>query len=111
MPFPRVGVAAVAERGSMLPVFSASDLLRSLELPLLVTGMHLAPPVRADLEEIEFDDYGRRLVMPVYPVVGSGLVVAKSLGHEIVGIIELTVRVEPAVVLLEVDRGARARAV
>jgi len=89
----------------MRPVFEAIAGSASLELQLLVTGMHLAPRFSASYEEIEADAYGVRHVVSVFPEDGSGTAMAKALGQGLVEITEIMGRVEPALVLVQGDRG------
>jgi UDP-N-acetylglucosamine 2-epimerase (non-hydrolysing)/GDP/UDP-N,N'-diacetylbacillosamine 2-epimerase (hydrolysing) len=94
-----------ADYGLMRPVFEAIAACRTLELELVVTGMHLLPEFSASLSEVEKDSY-----CPLHRVnmalgEDSGMAMARSLGQALLGIAPLIETVRPDIVLLQGDRG------
>jgi UDP-N-acetylglucosamine 2-epimerase (non-hydrolysing)/GDP/UDP-N,N'-diacetylbacillosamine 2-epimerase (hydrolysing) len=94
-----------AEYGAMRPVFAAIDAAPSLELHLLVTGMHLATQFRSSREEIEADGYGTRHVVAAFAADGSPPAMARALGEMVLGIVPVLEQVRPDMVLVQGDRG------
>jgi UDP-N-acetylglucosamine 2-epimerase (non-hydrolysing)/GDP/UDP-N,N'-diacetylbacillosamine 2-epimerase (hydrolysing) len=93
-----------AEYGILAPVLKAIDADPSLELQLVVTGMHLAPEFGSTWKAIEAD--GFRIAERVEMLVSSDSAVgtAKSIGLGVAGFAEAFQRLRPDLVLVLGDR-------
>jgi UDP-N-acetylglucosamine 2-epimerase (non-hydrolysing)/GDP/UDP-N,N'-diacetylbacillosamine 2-epimerase (hydrolysing) len=95
-----------ADYGLMRPIYQALSSSASIRLELAVTGMHLAAPFAASLQEIERDDYcPRHIVDDAASPSGSRLAMARRLGTWTSRLAELMASLSPDVVLVQGDRG------
>ena len=94
-----------AEYGSMRPVFAAIRAAPDLELELAVTAMHLASQFKASLDEIETDRYGPLHYVDTGESADSGAAMARGLGKTVLAMAEIVERAQPAIMLLQGDRG------
>jgi GDP/UDP-N,N'-diacetylbacillosamine 2-epimerase (hydrolysing) len=94
-----------ADYGLMEPVHRAISASESLELHLIVTGMHLLPDFSSSLAQVRADRLGE--LHEVNMVLGkdSGRAMAQSVGHGLVGIAALLDELKPDIMLLQGDRG------
>jgi GDP/UDP-N,N'-diacetylbacillosamine 2-epimerase (hydrolysing) len=94
-----------ADYGLMRPVYREIISSESLDLQLVVTGMHLLQDFRAGLDEIHNDSYCKIHRVSMLLAEDSGLAMAKALGLGIFGIASVIGAVSPDIVLLQGDRG------
>jgi UDP-N-acetylglucosamine 2-epimerase (non-hydrolysing)/GDP/UDP-N,N'-diacetylbacillosamine 2-epimerase (hydrolysing) len=89
----------------MRSIFRAIEASDSLELGLIVTGMHLLFEYGLSVREIERDGFQilHRLSMPLGE--DTGLAMAKSLGTAILRIADALDEIQPNIILLQGDRG------
>jgi GDP/UDP-N,N'-diacetylbacillosamine 2-epimerase (hydrolysing) len=76
-----------------------------LELSLLVTGMHLDPRYGETVLEIEQSGLPVCARVPVVLGEDNGASMARAIGHELLGMVDVLVREQPDLLLLLGDRG------
>ncbi len=94
-----------ADYGLMRVLLKTLDHSKEFDLSICVTGMHLSTLYGDTVKEIENDKFKICGLIPVDLVNTSHASMAKSLGHEIIGMTELFEREKPDLVLLLGDRG------
>nr|WP_320148029.1 UDP-N-acetylglucosamine 2-epimerase [uncultured Anaeromusa sp.] len=93
-----------AEYGILTPLLEGIQKDESLELQLIVTGMHLSPEFGLTYREIEKDGFhiDEKIDMLISSDTTSGI--AKSVGIAILGMTEALNRLQPDILLLLGDR-------
>lgn len=94
-----------ADYGLMRPVYREVVSSESLDLQLVVTGMHLLQDFRTGLDEIHNDSYCKIHRVSMLLAEDSGLAMAQALGLGIFGIASVIGAVSPDILLLQGDRG------
>lgn len=102
----RIGVATFgrSDYSSCLPILHGIKADPSLELRLLVGGMHLSPEFGHTVDAIVADgfDISDRIAMPVSSDTPAG--VAASVGHGVVALARSLQQVDPEILLVVGDR-------
>jgi UDP-N-acetylglucosamine 2-epimerase (non-hydrolysing)/GDP/UDP-N,N'-diacetylbacillosamine 2-epimerase (hydrolysing) len=94
-----------ADYGLMRPVYRAITGSPSLDLDLIVTGMHLLPEFKSSLNEIKSDNFGRNHYVSMALGENSGKAMAQSLGLATFGMAAVLETSRPDILLLQGDRG------
>jgi UDP-N-acetylglucosamine 2-epimerase (non-hydrolysing)/GDP/UDP-N,N'-diacetylbacillosamine 2-epimerase (hydrolysing) len=94
-----------AEYGLMTPVFKKIVNSRSLDLELIVTGMHLLTDFRSSLEKIQKDNICKLHYASMLLGENSGKAMAQALGLAVFGIASILEEIAPDIILLQGDRG------
>jgi GDP/UDP-N,N'-diacetylbacillosamine 2-epimerase (hydrolysing) len=94
-----------ADYGLMRPVYRAITRSPSLDLELIVTGMHLLPEFESGLNEIKSDRFGRAHYVNMNLGENSGKAMAQSLGLAIFEMAAVLEKNRPDILLLQGDRG------
>lgn len=94
-----------ADYGLMREVLHILDSADDIDLSLCVTGMHLSSLYGSTIREIEADKFSICGVIPVDVDTSSHVSMAKSIGHDILGMTEVFEREQPDIILLLGDRG------
>ena len=94
-----------SDYGPMRPVFKAIGASNTLQLGLIVTGMHLLPEHGSTVREIERDEFPILRRVSMLLAEDSGLAMAKGLGLGILGIAQALEELRPDMLLLQGDRG------
>jgi UDP-N-acetylglucosamine 2-epimerase (non-hydrolysing)/GDP/UDP-N,N'-diacetylbacillosamine 2-epimerase (hydrolysing) len=94
-----------ADYGLMEPVHRVISNDPSLDLHLIVTGMHYLPEFASSLEEVRSDKLGTLHEVAVAADGDSAIAMVKAVGAAMPRFAELFARIEPDVLLLQGDRG------
>ncbi|BCA94920.1 UDP-N,N'-diacetylbacillosamine 2-epimerase (hydrolyzing) [Legionella antarctica] len=94
-----------ADYGLMREVLRRLEAADDIELSICVTGMHLSSLYGNTIKEIEADNFRICGIIPVDAENATHAAMARSIGHEIIGMIEVFERERPDLVLLLGDRG------
>lgn len=94
-----------ADYGLMEPVLRGIAADPSLDLHLLVTGMHLRPEFASGLEQVREQRLGILHEVRMLDDGDSGATMARSIGRGIEGMVTAFEEIGPEIVLLQGDRG------
>lgn len=94
-----------AEYGVMLQVLHQIHHHPTLELSLIVTGMHLSKEHGYTLKGLQKDKFNIGAVVDAKIKKMDTTEMAKSLGHCVIGMAESFQKIKPDIILLEGDRG------
>lgn len=94
-----------ADYGLMREVLKKLNASPDIDLALCVTGMHLVELYGNTIKEIETDEFRICGLVPVDIQQSTHLTMAKSVGHEIIGMAEIFTSEKPELILLLGDRG------
>lgn len=94
-----------ADYDLMRPVYSAIQASESLELDLIVTGMHLLPEFKTSLDQVTEDIFGKLHIASMLLGEDSGKAMAQSFGLAVFSIASIFEEIKPDIVLLQGDRG------
>src|SRR5262249_43546356 len=87
------------------PVHRALAADPEFALELVITGMHLLPAFSASLAQVRAGGLGRLHELPEASPGDSGAGMARAIGQGIAGMADLLERLQPALVLVQGDRG------
>ena len=93
-----------SDYGLMRPVHRAIEADPSLELTILVTGMHLLPAFADSLQEIEADGFSIRM-MPASPERPQQTAMIHAIANQMAFFADTFQQIGPDIVLLQGDRG------
>ena len=93
-----------AEYGILLPVLRGIQQSKTLELQLIVTGMHLSPEFGLTFQDIIADGFNIDARVEMLLSSDTQVGVAKSIGLGIIGMAEALDRLRPDMLLLIGDR-------
>ena len=94
-----------ADYGLMRAVLRKLDAAADIDLSICVTGMHLSSLYGKTIDEIKADNFTICGIIPVEVDKTTHAVMAQSIAHEILGMVEVFAREKPDLVLLLGDRG------
>lgn len=94
-----------ADYGLMREVLKKLHQAEDIDLSICVTGMHLDALYGNTINEIKADQFPICGIIPVDVVNTQHGTMAKSIGHELLGLTEVLEREKPDIVLLLGDRG------
>lgn len=94
-----------ADYGLMRAVLKRLSAAEDIDLSLCVTGMHLSTLYGYTLQEIEADHFRIAGIIPVEVDKATPVSMAQSLGHELIGMVELLAKEQPDLILVLGDRG------
>jgi UDP-N-acetylglucosamine 2-epimerase (non-hydrolysing)/GDP/UDP-N,N'-diacetylbacillosamine 2-epimerase (hydrolysing) len=94
-----------ADYGLMMPVHRAIAEDPELKLHLIITGMHLLPEFRCDLDTIRHDGFGVMHEVSMLLGEDSQNAMAQGIGLALLGISNILRNIGPDILLLQGDRG------
>jgi len=94
-----------ADYGLMREVLRKLDAAEDMQLSICVTGMHLSSLYGKTVDEIKADNFTICGIIPVEVDKTTHAVMAQSIAHEILGMVEVFEREKPDLILLLGDRG------
>lgn len=93
-----------SEYGILRPVLFAIKESESLELSIIVTGMHLSPQYGYTISDIEKDGFRVDAKVDMMLDSSSGISMAKSVGVGVIGLSQALEMLQPDIVLIAGDR-------
>jgi len=99
-----VVTGARAEYGMLTPVLRAIERGPTLELALIVTGLHLSRALGHTVDEIERDGFPIAARVDMLPASDQPLSAATALGRGVIGLAEVLERESPDLLLVLGDR-------